>query len=290
VAFLIIAIVQAQSSSMPGLEAFSSQSYIRISALYVTTFWFITEVARPKRRNSANAALELVRNMHAKCRILNGDMISFRLKTHYLRQAKIPRYLDDPTSKGEDDSPEGGRLSLVDDPRKILAIESGMLDDRLNLVPKPARVPSTGKLVEAPITPRRKASIVSLLDSDKGGRSTSIKSLLDHTSELAPEIAQGGRDESQAPVLVRIHSSSSEGGRETDPINLSITAKLGTPDEIFHLYQEDTFADQRKDEQDMMDSLIHNLSSDEDSPIDEDDLEDEEGIQLAQLEHQLAHN
>ena len=295
VAFLVIAIVEAQSSSMPGVEAFSSQSYIRVFALYVITFWFITEVTRPKRRNLANAALDLVRNMHAKCRILNGDMISFRLKTHYLRQDKIPRYLDDPTSKTEDDTSDGRKLSAVEDARKILGIESGALDDRLNLVPKPPRVPSSGKPIEAataspPITPRRKGSIVSLLESDQGARTTSIKSLLDHTSELAPEVAKGERDESQPPVLVRIHSSSSEGEEETDPLNLSVTAKLGTPDEIFRLYQEDTFADQRKDEQDVMDSLIHNLSSDEDSPEADEDLDDAEGIELAQLERQLTRN
>ncbi len=90
---LAFIVISTKSSTIPKMERLLSSTYLSCSALYMCTFLFLTEVTKKRRRRTSN--LENARKMHAQCKLLYSEMISFRLKTHYLRQAKINRYLDE---------------------------------------------------------------------------------------------------------------------------------------------------------------------------------------------------
>jgi len=90
--FLAVAIIDAPSTSLPSLTRFLSASYLRLSIILFTTFMIILETTRSKR---SSPRFEATQAMHAKCRLLHSDMVSFRLKTHYVRQTQLLRYLDD---------------------------------------------------------------------------------------------------------------------------------------------------------------------------------------------------
>jgi hypothetical protein len=93
--FVSIAFVDISTteSHIPALERLLSASYLNCSVLYLSTYLFITEITRDRKRRTSN--LDRSRKMHSQCRLLYTEMISFRLKTHYLRQVKINRYLDE---------------------------------------------------------------------------------------------------------------------------------------------------------------------------------------------------
>ena len=91
VALFVCSIVH-QSGSAPRWVQFSSSPLLRSSCVYFFAFWFVSETTK-SRRNTRD--LDVAHQMHTKCRLLHSDMISFRLKTHHLRQDKIPRYLDE---------------------------------------------------------------------------------------------------------------------------------------------------------------------------------------------------
>ena len=91
-----LAIVYANTtdSPNPGTELFLSTSYIRTASLYLATFFFVYDVTR---KRGAKVALKRLKRMHAKCRLLYTEIITFRLKTHYVRLGHVPRYIDEGT-------------------------------------------------------------------------------------------------------------------------------------------------------------------------------------------------
>ena len=109
--FLAVAIVNASgsTSSTPAMEIFLSTSYIRCAALYLCTFFFVSEIT--KKRNKFSH-FEKAKKMHAKCRFMHNDMISFRLKTHHVRLHRLQRYLDD--------------SKLIDDPTGNTAVDTAI--------------------------------------------------------------------------------------------------------------------------------------------------------------------
>jgi len=92
-----LAIVYANTadSPNPGTELFLSTTYIRSAALYLMTFFFVYDVTR---KRGAKVAFQRFKRMHAKCRLLYSDIITFRLKTHFVRVGRVPRYLDEGTA------------------------------------------------------------------------------------------------------------------------------------------------------------------------------------------------
>ena len=117
VLFVVIGILDAGSgtSGLPPTERFLTTSYVRCSVIYFMTFWCLLEVT--KKRQSFTY-LDEAKRLHAKCRLMYSDMIAFRLKTHYVRQEKIARYLDEanivdvgpakPSPQAKPDSIPGG--------------------------------------------------------------------------------------------------------------------------------------------------------------------------------------
>ena len=91
-----LAIVHANTANSPnpGTELFLSTTYIRTAALYLMTFFFVYDVTR---KRSSKVAFKRLQRMHAKCRLLYAEIITFRLKTHFLRLGVVPRYLDEGT-------------------------------------------------------------------------------------------------------------------------------------------------------------------------------------------------
>ena len=91
--FLVIAIVNARTATgKSATETFYSTWHLPLAALYLCTFFYIFEITR-KRQQISN--YEKAKKMHAKCRFMYNDMISFRLKTHHARMQNISRYIDD---------------------------------------------------------------------------------------------------------------------------------------------------------------------------------------------------
>lgn len=88
------------------MERFLSKSYVRCASLYFASFWCLLEIT--KKRPSFQF-LDEARRMHAKCRLMYSDMIAFRLKTHYVRQDRVPRFLDEANlieTNGENEKPK----------------------------------------------------------------------------------------------------------------------------------------------------------------------------------------
>jgi hypothetical protein len=264
VLFVVVAIIQARSSQIPGFLAFSSEPYLRLSALYLCTFWFVTEATRNKRHGVSGTNLDTARNMHEKCRLLNSDLISFRLKTHYLRQAQIPRFLDDPNSKPEDDEIAAELVKF----NPSMSNVAGLLDERLDLVPKPnLRAAST-----------RKSQLT---------QSGSVLSKRKDRNEFIPvgsvrSLTGGFSDQNQdadAPPPALVPASESRGDAEEE----------SWPSDMFHFPRRQEFQEQLDDEANLVNSLIYNLSSDPNT-AEVEDLSEGEALGLANLEKQLTRN
>lgn len=89
---LAIVYANTANSPNPGIELFLSSTYIRTSALYMMTFFFVYNVTR---KRGAKHSLKRLKRMHGKCRLLYSEIITFRLKTHFVRLGRVPRYLDE---------------------------------------------------------------------------------------------------------------------------------------------------------------------------------------------------
>ena len=89
---LAIVYANTANSPNPGTELFLSATYIRTSALYLMTFFFVYNVTR---KRGAKQSVKRLKRMHGKCRLLYSEIISFRLKTHFVRLGRVPRYLDE---------------------------------------------------------------------------------------------------------------------------------------------------------------------------------------------------
>ena len=90
--YLIVAIIDSPSTNVPSMTRFLSSSHLRLSVVLFATFSVITETTRGK---PVPSRFHRAKGIHAKCRMLHSEMISFRLKTHYVRQNILLRYLDD---------------------------------------------------------------------------------------------------------------------------------------------------------------------------------------------------
>lgn len=106
--FLVIGIIDSRTNAgdVPTMERFLSKSYVRCASLYFASFWCLLEIT--KKRPSFQF-LDEARRMHAKCRLMYSDMIAFRLKTHYVRQDRVPRFLDEANlieTNGENEKPK----------------------------------------------------------------------------------------------------------------------------------------------------------------------------------------
>jgi hypothetical protein len=252
VAFLILSIVEAQSASVPAMEAFASQPYLRLASLYFWTFWFIFEATRPKRRHTSTN-YDLVRNMHAKCRLMNSDMISFRLKTHYIRQHRIPRFLDDLTLQQE----EKGRTESNDN---ITGKEAGAFDGRMSSISRPIGQQADNEMKVGSVLTRQADPVENRVtmpsfrgsgipdaieESERHGRRATVRK---------PGTVQrvGARTESHTD-LVRIRSSSSN--RSLDEESPNMPQRVDS----FYMAQGELFADQRREEAARFESMVTRL-------------------------------
>ena len=145
VLFLALAGIDATSGSdnRPELERFISKSYIRCSCLYLTTFWFISEATKKRGKMTL---LDLAKRMHANCRMMYSDMISFRLKTHFIRQDKIPRFLDE--AQNGEGIVRSGRQEDISAAKS--ALMSGVFDEYFTPIVASARVAGRSMLADLP--------------------------------------------------------------------------------------------------------------------------------------------
>jgi hypothetical protein len=252
--FLILAIVEAQSSALPAMEAFASHPYLRLFGLYFWTFWFIFEATRQKRKHKSSD-YDLARNMHAKCRLLNSDMISFRLKTHFIRQHRVPRFLDDLTVKQEEAEEKPIKIESLD-PQG----ESGVFDNKLMRMAKP----STSGVVTNPPPPSAEASFIK--ESVTAGVVMPQRSMLEPITETGPTKVAGVIRRVSADVT-RNRADSKVSSDISSRDNVEARESEGAID-AFHVAQAEVFENQRRDEELLMDRSIRNVSSDEEADHD----------------------
>jgi hypothetical protein len=119
-----IAHANTSTSPNPGFELFLDKSYIRTSMLYMATFFFISDMTRKRNRQ---VFFDRIKRMHSRCRLLYSDIISFRLKTHFVRMGKVPRYVDASSNAGK----ESVGARLLSDSRKRTSVLSGTLSEYL---------------------------------------------------------------------------------------------------------------------------------------------------------------